>query len=342
MNAFFASLSCDRSLRIYSLANKQCIRNSSKVEKESLFQDDSWKSFFRRLSFSPDGLLLLCPAGNLEGAHFAGPAPSPEDPDRCPPQHAAHLFARTSFTKPIVSYPCGVQPVVGTRFCKRPFKLRSTGSKDTNLIDLAYRWIFCLILEDGLLLCDTQHPVPFAHVNQIHYQALNDAAWSDDGSLLVACSTDGYCSLLYFTSQDLGQQYSGPIGISSIKINPSPTKTELNLDVTLTPVVESIMKKESNQNKENTNKKRRVPLVTLSSVPLGSETDSLSKDSKSESSNPQIIVTKRRLTLTTLSDNPDDGAYEKEQRNARASNIRIVSQSEGADSDCTLGEDTLS
>jgi chromatin assembly factor 1 subunit B len=71
----YAILSTDRCLRIYS-ANNRCIHNVNKIQivnKENdpspthnarLFHDDTMKSFFRRMAYSPDGNLLFTP-GNL-------------------------------------------------------------------------------------------------------------------------------------------------------------------------------------------------------------------------------------------------------------------------------------
>ncbi|KAF5404584.1 Chromatin assembly factor 1 subunit b [Paragonimus heterotremus] len=236
---YVASLSSDRACRIYRAGTRNCLAHVAKAGKQRLFQDDSWKSFFRRLSFSPDGLLLICPSGNLEEAVFAGSvvtaaslatnvtsAPqSDSSVSAIPivaPQHAAHLFLRSNFTRPAVSLPTGARPVVTVRFCPQPFQLRTTTTEGRStaaprsLFDLPYRWLFCLVLEDGLLFYDTQQTKPFAHVSQAHYQAMNDVTWSTDGHLVVACSTDGYCSLIHFARGELGAPYRGPIGADAL------------------------------------------------------------------------------------------------------------------------------
>ncbi|KAF7255531.1 hypothetical protein EG68_07734 [Paragonimus skrjabini miyazakii] len=236
---YVASLSSDRACRIYRAGTRNCLAHVAKAGKQRLFQDDSWKSFFRRLSFSPDGLLLICPSGNLEEAVFAGTvataatlatnvtsAPQPDSSVSAipivAPQHAAHLFLRSNFTRPAVSLPTGARPVVTVRFCPQPFQLRPTTTEGRptaaprSLFDLPYRWLFCLVLEDGLLFYDTQQTKPFAHVSQAHYQALNDVTWSTDGHLVVACSTDGYCSLIHFARGELGAPYRGPVGADAV------------------------------------------------------------------------------------------------------------------------------
>ncbi|KAM7542444.1 hypothetical protein Aperf_G00000015868 [Anoplocephala perfoliata] len=232
---FVASLSNDRSCHIYRMSKKARIANISKVGKSHLFQDDSWRSFFRRMAFSPDGVMLICPSGNLEAARFAGDvngsAPSAgneekvegEEPEESgaptapanAPQHAAHIF-RCSWSKsPCVSLPTGRRPVVAICFCPQAFRLRITNPEPnvavSSLFDLPYRWIFCLVLDDGLLFYDTQQVHPFAQISDIHYQSLNDASWSSDGRLMTVTSTDGYCSLIYFSEGELGTPYRGPL-----------------------------------------------------------------------------------------------------------------------------------
>uniref|UniRef100_A0A3Q1LNX5 Chromatin assembly factor 1 subunit B n=1 Tax=Bos taurus TaxID=9913 RepID=A0A3Q1LNX5_BOVIN len=76
LGQYVATLSCDRILRVYSTQKKRVAFNVSKMlsgvgaEGEArsyrMFHDDSMKSFFRRLSFTPDGSLLLTPEPGME------------------------------------------------------------------------------------------------------------------------------------------------------------------------------------------------------------------------------------------------------------------------------------
>lgn len=94
LNTTYAVLSTDRCLRIYSTSNNKCIHNVNKIQlnqinkdlsqqqqqssKEGgeqqhsssapncrIFYDDTMKSFFRRMCFSPDGNLLMTPCKNF-------------------------------------------------------------------------------------------------------------------------------------------------------------------------------------------------------------------------------------------------------------------------------------
>ncbi|VDL92810.1 unnamed protein product [Schistocephalus solidus] len=264
---FVATMSSDRTCRIYRAGSKNCYANICKAGKQNLFQDDSWKSFFRRPAFSPDGLLLVCPAGNLESAVFAGDVASAvsfaaaaasnggvtisskvDEVNKTPlllpstspiaPQHCAHIFLRGAYARPCISLPTGNRPVVAVRFCPQAFQLRllapRPGVTCTSAIDLPYRLLFCLVLEDGLLFYDTQQVNPFAQVSQIHYQALNDATWSSDARFVVTSSTDGYCSFIYFQVEELGKPYHGPLGIGTTSTTPlSKTVTTQRAEIKL-------------------------------------------------------------------------------------------------------------
>ncbi|XP_078088892.1 chromatin assembly factor 1 subunit B isoform X2 [Mustelus asterias] len=69
LGQYIATLSCDRVMRVYSTQTRRVAFNVSKMssacEGETktyrMFHDDGMKSFFRRLTFTPDGSLLLTP-----------------------------------------------------------------------------------------------------------------------------------------------------------------------------------------------------------------------------------------------------------------------------------------
>ena len=76
-NQVFATTCSDRNLRIYDAKSK---KNLNKIDKAvlpfpedhklhniplKLFYDDTLKAFYRRLSFSPDGLFLAVPSGYI-------------------------------------------------------------------------------------------------------------------------------------------------------------------------------------------------------------------------------------------------------------------------------------
>lgn len=70
-------LAVSRSLRLFSLTSRQLVHDVKRVQVAGnksvrMFHSaETMKTFFRRLDFSPDGLLLVAPAGYWENAGVA-------------------------------------------------------------------------------------------------------------------------------------------------------------------------------------------------------------------------------------------------------------------------------
>lgn len=79
-NRYLATLSTDRSMRVFNVSNQKVLGKSNKCslplpkshplagDNVRLFHDDTLQTFFRRLSFSPDGSLIVAPAGVMESS----------------------------------------------------------------------------------------------------------------------------------------------------------------------------------------------------------------------------------------------------------------------------------
>uniref|UniRef100_H0XN22 Chromatin assembly factor 1 subunit B n=1 Tax=Otolemur garnettii TaxID=30611 RepID=H0XN22_OTOGA len=200
LGQYVATLSCDRVLRVYSMQKKRVAFNVSKMlsgigaEGEArsyrMFHDDSMKSFFRRLSFTPDGSLLLTPAGCVESGENV--------------MNTTYVFSRKNLKRPIAHLPCPGKATLAVRCCPVYFELRPVVEAGTELVSLPYRLVFAVASEDSVLLYDTQQPFPFGYVSNIHYHTLSDISWSSDGAFLAISSTDGYCSFVTFEKDELG------------------------------------------------------------------------------------------------------------------------------------------
>uniref|UniRef100_A0AC11CXL9 Chromatin assembly factor 1 subunit B n=1 Tax=Ovis aries TaxID=9940 RepID=A0AC11CXL9_SHEEP len=202
LGQYVATLSCDRILRVYSTQKKRVAFNVSKMlsgvgaEGEArsyrMFHDDSMKSFFRRLSFTPDGSLLLTPAGCVESGENV--------------TNTTYVFSRKNLKRPIAHLPCPAKATLAVRCCPVYFELRPVPEAEPGmeLISLPYRLVFAVASEDSVLLYDTQQLFPFGYVSNIHYHTLSDISWSSDGAFLAISSTDGYCSFVTFKKDELG------------------------------------------------------------------------------------------------------------------------------------------
>nr|XP_008517555.1 PREDICTED: chromatin assembly factor 1 subunit B [Equus przewalskii]XP_008517556.1 PREDICTED: chromatin assembly factor 1 subunit B [Equus przewalskii] len=209
LGQYVATLSCDRILRVYSTQKKRVAFNVSKMlsgigaEGEArsyrMFHDDSMKSFFRRLSFTPDGSLLLTPAGCVESGENV--------------TNTTYVFSRKNLKRPVAHLPCPGKATLAVRCCPVYFELRPGVEPDADgppqeagveLVSLPYRLVFAVASEDSVLLYDTQQLFPFGYVSNIHYHTLSDLSWSSDGAFLAISSTDGYCSFVTFEKDELG------------------------------------------------------------------------------------------------------------------------------------------
>ena len=99
--------------------------------------------------------------------------------------------------------------------------------KDKPFIDLPYICVFAIATQDQILLYSTRSLHPFATIGSIHYAELTDLAWtsrehlsdSKTGSKLMACSRDGFVTLVDFDIGELGTQLTKeelPDNVSSL------------------------------------------------------------------------------------------------------------------------------
>ncbi|KFQ77117.1 Chromatin assembly factor 1 subunit B, partial [Phoenicopterus ruber ruber] len=207
LGQYIATLSCDRVLRVYNTQTKRVAFNVTKMPSGSgaegearsyrMFHDDSMKSFFRRLSFTPDGSYLLTPAGCVESGENV--------------TNTTYVFSRNNLKRPVGHLPCPGKATLAVRCCPVYFELRRAFNKDEVsqksspvLFNLPYRLVFAVASEDSVLFYDTEQPFPFGYVSNIHYHTLSDISWSSDGAFLAISSTDGYCSFVTFEKDELG------------------------------------------------------------------------------------------------------------------------------------------
>ncbi|XP_044757850.1 uncharacterized protein LOC123316005 [Coccinella septempunctata] len=200
---YIATISTDRVCRIFDTNGKHIKARISKgtlpvspehnlYEKEvKYFHDDTFKSFFRRLSFSPDGSILIVPSGLIV-------------PDEGKSINCTYIFA-VETNLPAAILPTVKQCSTVVRCCPIYFELREDGPEP--YINLPYRILFAIGTDHDIILYDTQQKAPFARFNNIHYTRLTDLTWSSDGLLLIASSTDGFCTLITFEPEELGVQY---------------------------------------------------------------------------------------------------------------------------------------
>uniref|UniRef100_A0A1J3DFA9 CAF-1 p60 homolog n=1 Tax=Noccaea caerulescens TaxID=107243 RepID=A0A1J3DFA9_NOCCA len=216
LGKYVASLSSDRTCRIY--VNKpqtkgksvekmkyvcqhvitkvdQPRKDETKRIKTHLFHDETLPSFFRRLSWSPDGSFLLIPAGAFKNS------PTSEA------VNATYVFSRKDLSRPALQLPGANKPVVVVRFCPVAFKLRGSNSGQ-GFFKLPYRLVFAIATLNSVYIYDTECVAPIAVLAGLHYAAITDITWSPNASYLAMSSQDGYCTLVEFEDNELGESVS--------------------------------------------------------------------------------------------------------------------------------------
>ena len=264
MNEYIASSSNDKSVRVYSLfqKNKSRKRNpklehvlkkplvqenakkeESKEQKkedsiaesdgkgdekepvskmartDGFFHDDSVPTFFRRIAWSPDGNLLVCPTGKLK-------IEKAEENSEEKAINVTHVFTRASMPYPVLHLPSGKYCSVVARFSPVLYKVQNT-TEDTVLFKLPYRMIFAVgTMDASVLFYDTQQCKPICAVDAIHYEPITDLTWSSDGKSLVAVSIDGYATLITLRDcKAFADTYSAEEQRAMLKMDEAPFLT---------------------------------------------------------------------------------------------------------------------
>ncbi|XP_012692653.2 chromatin assembly factor 1 subunit B [Clupea harengus] len=298
LGQYICTLSCDRVLRVYNAHQKKRVHSISKMASSSsaegevrnyrMFHDDSMRSFFRRLSFTPDGSFLLAPAGCVEAGENV--------------TNTTYVFSRKSFKRPVAHLPSPSKATLAVRCCPVYFELRTKKGEDgevkplPNTLQLPYRVVFAVASEDSIFFYDSQQSLPFGYVSNLHYHTLSDLSWTKDGLVLAVSSTDGYCSFVTFAEGELG----------------TPLKEQPILKVT-TPG--SAQEKKGKRN--SANGKTASPVPRLPSTPVSLEKERVAaaaaaamaspppakpvgSEEKKTPQNRQAKSQPRRITLNTL------------------------------------------
>lgn len=225
-----------------------------------LYHNEGLTSFFRRLSFTPDGSLLLTPAGQFR---HTNPTTGVEEST-----NTVYIYTRAGLNKPPVAHlPSLKKPAIVVRSSSVKYKLRTSATHretvnitiDTsapdglalsNLSDLQsstsvpstsessaqmafalpYRIVYAVATQDSVLIYDTQQTSPLCVVANLHYATFTDLTWSMDGRVLFMTSTDGFCSAVVFDKDELGDIYIDEDTVKKAAISSastsSSTKTE--------------------------------------------------------------------------------------------------------------------
>ncbi|KAK6625732.1 hypothetical protein RUM43_006031 [Polyplax serrata] len=350
-----ATLSSDRSLRVFDADSRKLVSKvtKAKINKVTgqdtegednyirLFHDDTVKTFFRRLNFSPDGNLIFVPCGVYRDG----------ENEAKPPNDVSYVFLKTKPERPVLHLPSPDEYTIAVKCCPILFELNPTQS---NVFELPYRIIFAVASRRSIVFYDTQQTAPFAFVTDIHYATLTDISWSYDGRLLLASSSDGYCTIVTFAEGELGVPYEAlttstdafdDLGLKLLDVtcqkSPEPTKNNSAGDIESAlvekcsdKIEDSPAKAESpeisivafTERKENNieSEIKREPETnvsgTSSSVPVQSPVTTMTEEDSTEGMEKNVE--------TTNLDNPDDNAMDVTETEEPAAMPETVNEEE--------------
>ncbi|KAM0901574.1 hypothetical protein ACQ4PT_019898 [Festuca glaucescens] len=213
LGQYIASLSSDRTCKIYANKPQGKSKNMEKMNfvcqhtlvkaelqshddskptvKTHLFHDETLPSFFRRLAWSPDGSFLVLPGGQCKYSSEV--------------VNTAYIMSRRDLSRPAIQLPGASKAIVAVRFCPVLFSLR--GSQSEGLFKLPYRAVFAVATFNSLYVYDTESAAPILIHAGLHYAAITDIAWSSDAKYLALSSRDGYCTIIEFENEELGQPH---------------------------------------------------------------------------------------------------------------------------------------
>jgi hypothetical protein len=104
----------------------------TRVIGSNLFADSNVPSSFRRLAFSPDGLLLIAPTGVFRPPSTTTTTTTSTTSSSAATQFCTHLFLREHYETPAVSLSGLEDPSVAVRCCPRLFKPMKDGESSSS------------------------------------------------------------------------------------------------------------------------------------------------------------------------------------------------------------------
>lgn len=272
-------------------------------KSHKLFHDDQLFSFQRALVFSPNGEFIAAPCAHLElGSSDL---------------YGTYFFKREDLgTKdlPFAFYPAP-KPTFLVRFSPITFTLLPTTKE--NHLGLPYRLLWIALNKDAIYFYDSQHNYPVAVVDNIHLNALTDAAFSSDGRVLVISSLEGYCSFIRINLSQWGEIMTEVVPVCSSP-NLIEEKKQKKRKSTAAAVAEKEKEKEEDASKKSPIRK---PAETPKGTTPKANTPSLKNFFKKE---PKTVGTPAPATPSASAATTPSAAIESSPATTIKKRIQLV------------------
>ena len=236
-NRYLFTQSADRSIISYKFDDSGAISLLHKFQKlggTQMYQSENLQSFFRRLACSPDGSLMITPAG-LD-----------EDGSNC-----VYVYSIANLQAgPVIRLSGFIKPAIIVSFNPKLYTLGEA-------LILPYKLIFAIGTLDSIVIYSTDNNLkPLGQISNIHYQAITDLAWDENGTKLLVSSMDGFCSVVNFESDAFGPLYDGPKTSNPEKVQLQATETPPTPQKKQAPTIDTFFK-------DKKGKKRITPTLIL-------------------------------------------------------------------------------
>ncbi|GMM36512.1 Hir1 protein [Saccharomycopsis crataegensis] len=192
-NKYFATASDDRSVIVFryhkgTASNEMTFTIEAQITKP--FKGSPLTSYFRRLSWSPDGQHIAVPNATN------GPVTSVAIVNRGDWNSEVSLIGHSA--------PCEV-----TSFSPRLYKLPNNSTSNENKSNLKKNEKLCSVVATAgqdkvLAIWETSANTPILVANDICTKTISDLVWTPDGRTLFISSLDGTITSLFFDADELG------------------------------------------------------------------------------------------------------------------------------------------
>jgi hypothetical protein len=164
-------------------------------KRHGMYADENVSPSFRRFDWSPDGNLLLVTSGIYKENSSSTPVP------------VSYVFVRGVWNKPVAILKSGADHSVCAKFNHKLFKTKYDGGEGTSpFISLPYKLVFAIASASDVAVYTSESLKPIAVMKDMHCAEITDMSWSHTGLDLIITSQDGYCSIMAFEQNELGEE----------------------------------------------------------------------------------------------------------------------------------------
>lgn len=168
--------------------------------------------------------------------------------------------------------------------------------------------VYAVATKSCVYLYDTQQKIPFGVISNIHYTRLTDLTWSYDGRILLVSSTDGFCSIIIFNENELGQIYKEDepmeIGDDEVKTPIKNINKPVVVDENLNKSMNKLDSEGSNEKSNVEEKKVEVNSTGLIIPPIISSDEKFESPEKKELPATPIAIRRYPRKSPTAEDSP--------------------------------------